>query len=144
MACVAGKPITIVVLGGSITCGGNTRVEEEMWSYRVFMWINATYPHVNHTYMNSAKPATPSMVIAGCLDAYVPEDVDLVLLEVRGRLACLQICLCIEGIPFLCSISFGMLDGILWRTQPFTSLGCASRNTHTSLHLMSNSCCSTQ
>ena len=46
------------------------------------MWINATYPHVNHTYTNACRPATPSMVIAACLDSYLSTDPDLILLEV--------------------------------------------------------------
>ena len=48
------------------------------------MWINATFPHANHTYLNRCRPATPSMMIGACLEVYLPHDlaVDLVLLEV--------------------------------------------------------------
>ena len=52
---------------------------------QVFMWINATYPHAKHSYLNSCKPATPSAVVAACLDTYIPEDVDLILIEVPCR-----------------------------------------------------------
>ena len=79
-----GKPITMVALGGSITCGADTRRLEQQWTYLVFMWINATFPHANHTYLNRCRPATPSMMIGACLEVYLPHDlaVDLVLLEV--------------------------------------------------------------
>lgn len=73
-------------MGGSITCGGNTRSEDEQWSYRVFHWINSTFPHTNHTYLNSCKPATPSMVVGACLRDYIPDQVDLVLFEVFPNL----------------------------------------------------------
>ena len=70
----------MVVTGGSITCGADTRALDEQWSYRVFLWINATFPHSNHTYLNLCKPATPSMVVGACLT--MPDHVDLVLMEV--------------------------------------------------------------
>ena len=51
-------------------------------THSVFLFINETWPHANHTFHNSCKPATPSMLIDACLDSYVPEKVDLVLVEV--------------------------------------------------------------
>ena len=82
----AGQPVSVVAMGGSITCGGNTRSEDEHWSYRVFQWINSTFPHANHTYLNSCKPATPSFVVGACLRDYIPDQVDLVLFEVLPNL----------------------------------------------------------
>ena len=77
--------MTVVAMGGSITCGGETRTLEEQWSYRVFLWVNETFPHANHTYLNQCKPATPSMVVGACLT--VPDHVDLILLEVTLSLS---------------------------------------------------------
>ena len=84
-------------MGGSITCGGNTRVLEEQWSYRVFLWVNATFPHANHTYLNSCKPATPSMVIGACLT--VPDHVDLILMEVALFSHLMQQALLLAALP---------------------------------------------
>ena len=72
----------MLVLGGSIACGGDTRRLEQQWTYQIFQWFNATFPHAKHTYLNNCKPATPSMVIAACLDQYIPEKVDYIILEV--------------------------------------------------------------
>ena len=76
----------MVVLGGSITCGGDTRHLEEQWPYRVFMWINSAFPHADHTFSNLCKSATPSMVVAACLQSSLPKEVDFVLMEVRSCL----------------------------------------------------------
>ena len=79
-----GQAINVLVLGGSITCGGETLNIQESWSYLVYKWIQATWPMANHTYSNHCKPATPSMVVAACLDSYyIPENIDLILFEVR-------------------------------------------------------------
>ena len=72
----------MVALGGSITCGADTFYLEQQWSYQVFMWVNATFPHANHTYLNRCRAGTPSMVVGACLDSYVPEKVDLIIIEV--------------------------------------------------------------
>ena len=50
------------------------------------MWINATFPNSKHAYLNSCKPATPSSVVAACLDTHIPEEVDLILFEVMCSL----------------------------------------------------------
>ena len=52
---------------------------ESTWS------TQTTWPKANHTYSNHCKPATPSMVVAACLDSYyIPENIDLILFEVSG------------------------------------------------------------
>ena len=79
----SGKPITMVVLGGSISCGSDTSRLEQQWNYQVFLWFNATFPHANHMYVNRCRPATQSTLIGACLDSYLPPGpIDLVLLEV--------------------------------------------------------------
>ncbi len=74
--------MNIVVLGGSISCGGDTAYYEQQWAVRVFNWINATFPSSRTTFQNSCKGGTPSMLIAACIKQHVPDDADLVLIEV--------------------------------------------------------------
>ena len=81
----AGNPIKVVVIGGSITCGGNTYTEDQRWINQVFQWINATWPHPEHKLTNACKPATPSMLFSFCMHQSVPDDTDLLFMEVRGR-----------------------------------------------------------
>lgn len=83
---MAGEPVSVVILGGSITCGGDTRELGEVWWYRVFNWINATYPHEDHTYHNLCKSATPTMVAGACLQNELPKAIDLILVEVSSYL----------------------------------------------------------
>ena len=79
----AGSPIKVVVIGGSITCGGNTYTEDQRWINQVFQWINSTWPHPEHTLINACKPATPSMLFSFCMHQSVPDDTDLLLMEVQ-------------------------------------------------------------
>ncbi len=51
---IAGEPITMVALGGSITCGQGGR-DVPSYIEQVFQWINATFPHPGHTFINSCK-----------------------------------------------------------------------------------------
>ena len=80
----------MLVLGGSIACGGDTRRLEQQWTWHIFLWINSTFPPKSgeHSYTNSCKPATPSMVVAACLDNYIPEKVDYIIIEVSSGTPC--------------------------------------------------------
>ena len=80
----AGSPINVVVIGGSITCGGNTYTEDQRWINQVFQWINSTWPHPEHKLRNACKPATPSMLFSFCMHQSVPDDTDLLLMEVQS------------------------------------------------------------
>ena len=75
----------MVVIGGSITCGGNTYTEDQRWINQVFQWINATWPHPEHKLTNACKPATPSMLFSFCMHQSVPDDTDLLFMEVSSR-----------------------------------------------------------
>ena len=83
---LAGNPVKVVVIGGSITCGGNTYTEDQRWINQVFQWINATWPHPEHKLTNACKPATPSMLFSFCMHQSVPDDTDLLFMEVRARM----------------------------------------------------------
>ena len=77
--------ISAVLIGGSITCGGNTYTEDQRWINQVFQWINTTWPHADHRLINACKPATPSMLFSFCMHQSVPDDTDLLFMEVRIR-----------------------------------------------------------
>lgn len=76
---LAGEPVTISFLGGSITWGrgGN---EGGSFVQRFSEWLNATWPHPGHRIVNQGLPAVTSALFAACYDK-VPEDSDLVVLD---------------------------------------------------------------
>eukprot|EP00884_Botryococcus_braunii_P006900 jgi/Botrbrau1/16210/Bobra.314_2s0004.1 len=82
---IAGQPITVAALGGSIMFGGETymaRKEKDPFLSQMFMWLNASFPHPGHKFHNGAMPASESTFFATCLRDHLPhEDVDLVILE---------------------------------------------------------------
>lgn len=76
---LAGQPVTVTFLGGSITWGrgGN---EGGSFVRRFSEWLNATWPHPGHRIVNQGLPAVTSALFAACYDK-VPEDSDLVVLD---------------------------------------------------------------
>jgi hypothetical protein len=83
--CFAGEPITVVVLGGSITAGGDVyhpRGDVDSFFGQLVQWINTTFPHKDHKFHNGGIPATGSSFFSICTDVSVLyTDVDIVLLE---------------------------------------------------------------
>lgn len=47
-------------------------------------WLNSTWPHASHRLVNSGRDAQPLSRLQPCLFAYVPNDVDVVFLEVAS------------------------------------------------------------
>ena len=47
----------MVMLGGSITVGHGPRDGQNSWVSRIETWINTTFPHPNHVFLNKAVPA---------------------------------------------------------------------------------------
>jgi hypothetical protein len=84
-AVFAGEPITVVVLGGSITAGGDVyhpRGDVDSFFGQLVQWINITFPHKDHKFHNGGIPATGSSFFSICTDVSVLyTDVDIVLLE---------------------------------------------------------------
>lgn len=78
---VEGKPVTVVVLGGSISFGHGVRNHENSWPSRVFKWIQETFPHKEHQLLNHAIPAITSGFIAPCAYTMIPDGTDLVMAE---------------------------------------------------------------
>ena len=76
----SGKPITTVVLGGSVSaCRGVDLAD--CWHSRVFDWINNTYPHAENKIVNLSRGGTGSKRWAYCWQSEAPKEVDLILLE---------------------------------------------------------------
>ena len=75
-----GEPVKIAALGGSVTVGHNVQNKQTAWLYRVFDWINTTFPHPEHQFINKAIPAVTSAYIAPCVLNLLPDDLDLILL----------------------------------------------------------------
>lgn len=78
---LAGEPITVGIIGGSITWGHGADPGKTDWAARVFQWVNATFPGAKHRFVNGAIPAAPSSYFSMCYAWHVPEDADLVFLE---------------------------------------------------------------
>ncbi|PSC68178.1 Acyl-coenzyme A thioesterase THEM4 isoform A [Micractinium conductrix] len=76
---LAGQPVTVTFLGGSITWGrgGN---EGGSFVVRFTEWLNSTWPHPGHRIINHGLPAVTSALFAACYDN-VPKDSDLVVLD---------------------------------------------------------------
>ncbi|KAL4427825.1 hypothetical protein ABPG75_001914 [Micractinium tetrahymenae] len=79
---LAGQPIKVYALGGSVTGGGGSSYPPATaYVSRFFRWINATFPHRDHVFVNRAIPASTAFLFATCLSHHVPADADLVTLE---------------------------------------------------------------
>ena len=96
----SGHPITFAALGASNTVRGGChawqgsakctnpaysgRSEDGRtargWLLQAFDALNATWPHQNHRLVNHAMMATGPKAVVPCLDTYVPEDADVVLI----------------------------------------------------------------
>ncbi|KAL7421284.1 hypothetical protein Q5752_004169 [Cryptotrichosporon argae] len=79
----SGQPISLAILGGSITAGHslNFTAGEITWSQMLFNWIQERYPHPDHSYVSGAVPATGVDYFATCYSLHVPIDADLYVLE---------------------------------------------------------------
>jgi hypothetical protein len=81
---VAGKPITVALLGGSVSEGGEVYFKRRSDSFfgQLTAWINETFPHPKHKFHNGALPATGSTFFSVCTQARVKySDLDIVILE---------------------------------------------------------------
>jgi len=56
---LAGQPIKMVALGGSVTKNHGPIRKENAYLPRLFAWINETFPHPDHQLINHAIPAVP-------------------------------------------------------------------------------------
>ncbi|EFN56843.1 hypothetical protein CHLNCDRAFT_144427 [Chlorella variabilis] len=79
---LSGQAVTVVSIGGSVSWGHGASVRGQTdLPALVFQWMNATFPHPQHKFLNQAISATPSNYFTLCLQWHVPPDADLVLME---------------------------------------------------------------
>ncbi|KAL7423831.1 hypothetical protein Q5752_001415 [Cryptotrichosporon argae] len=81
---MAGMPITISVLGGSVSAchgAGDDLVSPKCWPARFFEWWNTIFPHPDSELTNGAQRRTDSAYFAYCSTHHLPDKTDLVLLE---------------------------------------------------------------
>lgn len=88
---LAGLPITIGVLGGSISsCHGldatmahplGNPVGPNCYPHRIFDWLNDVFPHPANELTNGAIRRTGTSYFGFCSDMHLPDRVDLVIVE---------------------------------------------------------------
>ncbi|KAJ9121924.1 hypothetical protein QFC24_004506 [Naganishia onofrii] len=84
-----GEPISFGVIGGSVSSGHGLIVRGPTderngplnMHKRIFDYLTAKYPHPDHKFTNGAVSATGSEYFATCFAEHIPEDVDLVMVE---------------------------------------------------------------
>ena len=72
------------ISGGSITIGTGTKTfNEDGFFGRIVSWINATYPHRDHKFVNGGMGGSTSGYMAQCIERYLPSlsDMDIIFLE---------------------------------------------------------------
>ncbi|ORY28979.1 capsular associated protein [Naematelia encephala] len=81
---MAGQPITISVLGGSVSAchgAGDDPVASRCYPARFFEWWNSVFPHPDSELTNGAARRTDSAYFAYCSTHHLPDHTDLVILE---------------------------------------------------------------
>lgn len=83
---LAGLPITAAMLGGSVTVGAGSSGQKggskpNSYPQLFFRFLNASFPHREHVFLNKGIGATTSGIYAVCADKMLPEGVDLVVVE---------------------------------------------------------------
>ncbi|CAK9781302.1 hypothetical protein CC85DRAFT_286107 [Cutaneotrichosporon oleaginosum] len=81
---MTGQPVTVSVLGGSITAchgAGDDPVSPRCWPSKFFEWWNGVFPHPLSQLYNGAARLTDSAYFAYCSKHHMPDHADLVILE---------------------------------------------------------------
>jgi hypothetical protein len=81
---MSGQPITISVLGGSVTAchgAGDDPMSARCWPSRLFDWWNKVFPHPANELTNGAERKTDSAYFAYCAVHHLPDNSDLIILE---------------------------------------------------------------
>ena len=74
---VAGAPVCIRCIGGSVTLGAKLAPEDTPFPAELFRLLNTTYPHPAHDFDSFGGGGFGSKFYSSCLDSYVPVDVTL-------------------------------------------------------------------
>ncbi|KZO90812.1 hypothetical protein CALVIDRAFT_602699 [Calocera viscosa TUFC12733] len=76
-----GQPITMGVIGGSVSAGHGVK-PNETFHYRILQqWNTNFFNHRRNSMIDSSKPATGSDYFSLCFREMLPDNVDLVLVE---------------------------------------------------------------
>ncbi|KAK8865892.1 hypothetical protein IAR55_001040 [Kwoniella newhampshirensis] len=81
---MAGLPVTISVLGGSVSAchgAGDDPVSPRCYPAKFFDWWNSVFPHPASELTNGAARRTDSAYFAYCSTHHLPDQTDLVILE---------------------------------------------------------------
>lgn len=81
---MAGQPVHISVLGGSVTAchgAGDDVLSPHCWPSRFFEWWNSVFPHPMSELTNGAARKSDSSYFAYCAKHHLPDKTDLVILE---------------------------------------------------------------
>lgn len=81
---MSGHPVTISVLGGSISAchgAGDDPLSPRCWPSKFFEWWNSVFPHQLSELTNGAARRTDSAYFAYCSTHHLPDETDLVILE---------------------------------------------------------------
>lgn len=78
---LAGQPVTVVALGGSVTYGHGVDDASQAYPALFFAFLNASFPNREHVLLNRGLPGATSQVTAPCVHSMVPPTADLVIVE---------------------------------------------------------------
>jgi len=80
---LAGRPVRLSVVGGSVSFGTTftTSRSKALFHWKVYQWINATFPGRLHEHYCGAVAASGPSYMEHCLHWHVPDNADLVLVE---------------------------------------------------------------
>ncbi len=82
LAVVAGVPVTVVTLGGSVTVASGASHPRMGYPTRFMAWLNATFPHPGNVLLNRGIGGAANGLFALCLEKMMPADPpDMVVLE---------------------------------------------------------------
>ncbi|KAJ7201057.1 hypothetical protein GGX14DRAFT_658889 [Mycena pura] len=81
---LAGQPVTISIIGGSTSAchgAGDDHISPKCYPSRFFQWWNTIFPHPASELTNGAMRRTNSEYFAFCSPHHIPDDTDLVIIE---------------------------------------------------------------
>lgn len=78
---LAGQPILVGVLGGSVTKGHGLTNPDQNWTFKLLDQLRMLLPMSEIELVNGAVPATGTDYFSMCFQVHIPEDVDLVIIE---------------------------------------------------------------
>ncbi|KAL0572986.1 hypothetical protein V5O48_008977 [Marasmius crinis-equi] len=84
---LAGQPVTISVLGGSVSAchgAGDDPIAPKCYPSRFFQWWNTVFPHPASELTNGAMRRTTSEYFGYCSTHHIPDVTDLIIVELSA------------------------------------------------------------